>query len=140
MNGLLFFSIGLILVVGALCTLVFIEQNAAARSAKKRQDQLNRLEQRFHEIFEVQKRIQNRIDQLSTDVLQREIYQSATDRHQLAVKDAKAGRSLGELMQKHGLSSDEAALILALHATDSDTPNSKVKNANVGMLDTLNLS
>lgn len=140
MNSMLVLCVGLISLVGALCTLIYIEQSSASRSSKKRQEQLNRLEQRFHELFEVQKKIQNRIDQLSTDVLQREIYQSASDRHKLAVKDAREGRGLGELMKKHGLSSDEAALILALHAKDPSLTPEKVKNANIGVLNSLDLS
>jgi TolA-binding protein len=133
MNGMLLLAIGLIALVGALCTIIYTDQASASRSAKRRQEQLNRIEQRIHELSEVQKLMQKRIEQLSTDVLQREIYQSANDRHQMAIKDAKAGRSLDELMLRHGLSSDEAALIVALHANTVNSAEDVSGNANIGL-------
>lgn len=132
-EGLLILSVLLAAASVAVCALIYFEQASSTRSAKRRQGQLNILEHRLQELHEVQVAIQRRIDQLSTDVLQREIYQSANDRHQQAIKDAKAGRSLDELMLRHGLSSDEAALTVALHTKEKTTIDDKKLKVDKGL-------
>ena len=82
----------------------------------KLKQQVGHLEVCMHELIGLQSHINKSVNNLAKDVLQREVYQATDDRHQLAIKAAKAGNSLSELVRKHGLSSDEAALIIALHA------------------------
>ena len=90
-------------------------------------------------MVEMQEKLQRRIDQLSTDVLHREIYQNANDRHRMAINDAKAGRSIADLMARNGLSSDEAALIIALHGDDNRDSLNKPANANLGKMSPVDL-
>lgn len=90
-------------------------------------------------MVEMQEKLQRRIDQLSTDVLHREIYQNANDRHRMAINDAKAGRSIADLMARNGLSSDEAALIIALHGDDNRDSLNKPVNANLGKMSPVDL-
>lgn len=131
MNGLILLSIALIALVGALCTLLYSRQSETLKQIRLQQQTLSNLDTAFKELGVRQQDIYKRIDQLATDVLQREIYQNADDRHQLAIQSAKQGRSLFELTQRHGLSSDEAALILALHSPQITDGDACVKNANL---------
>lgn len=120
--------------VAVICIRLLMMQIADRATQSSVQDQLNRIEERFNELSSTNKNIRKRLDQLSMDVMHREIYQNASDRHQLAIKDAKAGRSLGDLMQRNGLSSDEAALIIALHGDAERDSAKKVANANLTTL------
>lgn len=115
MNGLILLCVGLVALVGALCTMIYSRLMHIENNASLRQGQLNRVEIQLHELVQTQLVIQSRLEQLAADVLHREIYQGSDDRHQLAIKAAKDGQSLSQLIQVHGLSSDEAALIISLH-------------------------
>jgi len=131
MNGLILLSISLTALVGALCTLVYSRQADTLKRVRQQDQALAKIESLLTEVSQTQLNISRRIDQLSTDVLQREIYQTADDRHQLAIQSAKQGKGLVELIQRHGLSSDEAALILSLHSPKNANPVSGIKNANL---------
>ena len=115
MTGLILLCIGLVALIGALCTMIYSRINIVEHNASQRQGQLNRIEVQLHELSQSQVVIQSRLEQLAADVLRREIYQGSDDRHQLAIKAAKEGQNLTQLIQVHGLSSDEAALIISLH-------------------------
>lgn len=115
MNGLLALSVGLNALMGLFCILIYLRISNHADLFINIGQQMDRIEIRLYELMESHLEVNERVKELAKDVLQREIYQSADDRHHLAIKDAKEGRSLTELVQKHGLSSDEAALIIALH-------------------------
>lgn len=126
MNALLFLSIGLTAVVGSLCTVLYSRLQSLSEVAIVQAEQVGRIEVKLHELIELQTRTARRMDDLATDVLQREIYQSADDRHHMAIQGAREGRSVGELVRKHGLSSDEAALIIALHGkTAADSASAR---------------
>ena len=129
MSGLLFLCIGLVALVGALCTMIYHRINSLENNANLQQGQHNRIEVQLHELVQTQLQIQSRIEQLAADVLHREIYQGTDDRHQLAIKAAKDGQSLCQLIQVHGLSSDEAALIMSLHGGNLPGANETVKLA-----------
>lgn len=133
MNTLLLLSIAVSAIVGVLCTVIYLAVSRIAIQIGHHQKNLDHIELRLNEQIVIQERLQKRIDQLATDVLHREIYQNAEDRHQLAIQDAKKGRTLAELIQRHGLSSDEAALILSLHTTDSHNASrvAEYNNANL---------
>lgn len=121
----------MILVGTALCVLtallVFLCAGIYSRMAKldsKSQaghQTWSQLEVKMHDLLQVQESIHSRIDQLSMDVLHREIYQGPEDRHQLAIKAAKEGEGASEIMEKHGLSADEASLVVSLHGDASQT-------------------
>ena len=130
-GGLILLSIVLTALVGALCIHLYKQQNESLAQSHVQKQMLARLDVKLQELSVQQLAVQKRIDQLAADVLHREIYQNADDRHQLAIKSAKQGKSLFELIQRHGLSTDEAALILSLHAPKHSTAASSVKNANL---------
>lgn len=131
MTGLILLCIALIALLGALCTLLYVQQNEGTRLIRQQQQMLATLETVFRELGDRQQIMHKKIDQLATDVLQREIYQSAEDRHQSAILSAKQGRNLYELMQRHGLSTDEAALISSIHSPEPFAEEPVVKNANL---------
>ena len=131
MSGLILLSIALIVVVGALCTLLYVQQVETLRQVRLQQKALANLGTAFRELGDRQHSMRKRIDHVATDVLQRDIYQNADDRHQAAIQSAKQGRSLIELMQRHGLSTDEAALIVSLHSPQIMVGEQRVKNANL---------
>lgn len=131
MSGLILLSIALTALVGALCTLIYTQQAESLRQIRVQQQMLANLDSVFKELAVNQSNMHKRIDQLATDVLQREIYQNADDRHQLAIQSAKQGKGLIELIQRHGLSSDEAALIISLHSPQARAGDSVIKNANL---------
>ncbi len=120
MNGLILLSIGLTALVGALCTLLYTRLSVLENSAKAASEQASRIEIKLYELVEVQSSIADRLDQLAVDVLHREIYQGPRDRHKLAIKAAVEGHGLSVLMKEHGLSADEASLILSLHAGNTE--------------------
>lgn len=131
MSVLIVLSITLTAVVIALCSQLYRQQSMALRQNRMQHQMLINLDTAFKELEKKQDSMGVRIDQLATDVLQREIYQNADDRHQLAIKSAKQGKGLFELMQRHGLSSDEAALIVSLHSPQPNTVDMIIKNANL---------
>ena len=115
MNGLIIVCIGLVAMVGIICTLMYSRLLGFQSQVKSQREQLDRIEISLHTMVELQGVMQKKVNQLATDVHQREVYQGTDDRHQLAIKDAKSGCNMATLVQRHGLSSDEAALIFALH-------------------------
>ncbi|MFK7861395.1 MAG: DUF2802 domain-containing protein [Granulosicoccus sp.] len=131
MNGLIILSIALTALVGVLCNLMYRQQAEALLQIRSQQQLLDKLQSTLIGLVGTHSNMAKRIDQLATDVLQREIYQNADDRHQLAIQSAKQGQGLFELMQRHGLSSDEAALICSLHSPQNNSNGSTVKNANL---------
>lgn len=132
MSGLILISISLTVLVGALCLWLYWQQ---VESLGK-QGQLLKIvdEQRelvlgigaviaemehiSKELNANQRSMSLKLDHLSTDILQRDLYQTTDDRHQLAINSAKQGMDLFELVRLHGLTSDEAALIMSLHSPD----------------------
>ncbi len=129
MTGLILISIALTALIGVLCTLLFIQQSKLLKQILRQQDVLVNLDKTVSGLATSQESMRKRIDQLATDVLQREIYQNAGDRHQLAIQSAKQGRSVFELVRRHGLSTDEAELVVSLHAPKN--LDSIIKNANL---------
>lgn len=121
MTGLILLCIGLVALVGALSSLIYSKVSSTESSVCLQQDNLNRIEVQLHELAQNQIRIESCLEQLAADVLHREIYQGTDDRHQLAIRAAKDGQGLSELIQLHGLSSDEAALILSLHGEKAES-------------------
>ncbi len=115
MNGLIIVCIGLIAMVGVICTVMYSRLMGFQSQVRSQREQLDRIEISLHAMLEMQSVMQKKVNQLATDAHQREVYQGTDDRHQLAIKDAKSGCDMATLVQRHGLSSDEAALILALH-------------------------
>ncbi len=116
MNGLIIICIGLVAMVGVICTVMYSRLLGFQSQLKSQREQLDRIEISLHTMVELQGVMQKRVNQLATDVHQREVYHGSDDRHQLAIKDARSGCNMATLIQRHGLSSDEAALIFALHA------------------------
>ena len=121
MNGLIIICIGLVALVGVICTVMYSRLLGFQSQLKSQREQLDRIEISLHTMVEMQGVMQKKVNQLATDVHQREVYHGSDDRHQLAIKDARSGCNIATLVQRHGLSSDEAALIFALHArSESD--------------------
>ncbi len=137
MSGLILISVALTALVGALCLLLYRQQIESLSKQRQifkianEQRELVRgigivvaeIEHNSEKLAENQRRITVKLDHLSTDILQRDLYQTTDDRHQLAINSAKQGMDLFELVQLHGLTSDEAALIISLHS-----PDSRIKN------------
>lgn len=115
MNGLIIVCIGLIAMVGVICTVMYSRLLGFQSQVKSQREQLDRIEISLHAMVELHSVMQKKVGQLATDIHQREVYHGNDDRHQLAIKDAKSGCNIATLVQRHGLSSDEAALISALH-------------------------
>ncbi|ASJ71789.1 hypothetical protein [Granulosicoccus antarcticus] len=115
MNGLIIVCMGLIAMVGVICTVMYSRLLGFHGQMNSQREQLDRIEISLHSMVELQGNMQKRVDQLATDVHQREVYHGSDDRHQLAISDAKKGCDMATLILRHGLSSDEAALIFALH-------------------------
>lgn len=131
MNGLILLSIALTAMVVALCILLYQRLSESLSQIRLQHKLLANLDKAFIELEKNQHSMHKRIDQLATDVLQREIYQNADDRHQLAIKSAKQGKGLFEIMQRHGLSADEATLIISLHSPQESPVDLIIKNANL---------
>ncbi|MFK7855395.1 MAG: hypothetical protein AB8B79_14830 [Granulosicoccus sp.] len=121
MTGLILLCIGLVALVGALSSLIYAKVSGTEGSVSLQQENLNRIEVQLHELAQGQLQLQSCLEQLTADVLHREIYQGTDDRHQLAIRAAKDGQSLSQLIQQHGLSSDEAALLLSLHGKKAES-------------------
>lgn len=115
MNVLLYVIALVTIIVAGVSGLLLLRLNVLQAQARAHREQLDRIEIGLHAVVDLHEALMKRVDQLATDVLQREIYQGSDDRHQHAIKDAQAGCDVDLLVQRHGLSSDEAALIFALH-------------------------
>ena len=115
MNGMIIVCIGLIAMVGVICTVMYSRLLGLQSQVKSQREQLDRIEISLHSMVELQSVMQRKVGQLATDMHQREVYHGTDDRHQLAIKDAKSGCDIATLVQRHGLSSDEAALVYTLH-------------------------
>jgi len=122
MKALFFLGTGLTILVLIVCFIILTRQAALQVQAKTQREQMDRIEVSIHALADMHDGMQKRIDQLATDVLQREIYQNADDRHENAIKDARAGCDVSMLVHRHGLSTDEAALIHALHGKHQSAP------------------
>lgn len=133
MIELLILSVGMSAFSAVVCTAIYARMKRTAHQISEHQRNLDRIEARLNDQMVMHDFIKNRLDQLATDVLQREIYQNANDRHQLAIKDAKRGLSHTELIQYHGLSSDEASLILSLHTSDAPQASRAIEAANANL-------
>lgn len=120
-NGLLLLSIGLTALVGSLCTLLYTKLRTLLEQSNSQSQKISQLESLLAEIVDLQAVTQHCVSELGTEIQLREVYQSADDRHQVAIKDAKEGKSHAELVRLHGLSADEAALIVALHGHGAAT-------------------
>ncbi|MBX2878896.1 MAG: hypothetical protein KTR32_03135 [Granulosicoccus sp.] len=120
-----------------LCTLVYMSQLSMTRLIKSNLEQLSKIEENISKLSQFQDTLNRRVEHLSADVLQKEFYKDPNNRHQLAIEDAKAGKGMKDLMLRHGLSSDEAALIVSLHAKNKKTTKNrtgKVGSDKVGLL------
>ena len=131
LSALILLSIASTALVGALCAQVHKQQNKSLVQSRLQQEMLSNLDTTLQRLATQQLAAYKRIDQLAIDVVQRETNKSTDDRHQMAINSAKQGQGLLELMQRHGLSSDEAAMIVSLHSPDNSAPASSVKNANL---------
>lgn len=114
-NGLLLLSIALTALVGSLCTILYSKIRILLDSQNAQEKKISELETLLLKLVEIQVSTQNCISDLGTEIQLRDVYQSADDRHQTAIRDAKSGKGKAELVSLHGLSSDEADLIVALH-------------------------
>jgi len=136
----LLLSMALSATVAVYCLLIYSRQKKQLNLSLQQQQLLLKIESALNISAQQQVSVQKRIDQLATDVLQREIYQNTDDRHQAAIKSARQGMGMFELIQRHGLSSDEAELIVSLHAPVSVGDDISSKNANLNnptVLDTI---
>lgn len=127
MNLMFFLSMGVSVLIVALCSLLFTRLKGVQGQLKTQREQLDRIEIGIHALADLHEGMQQRVEQLGTDVMQREIYHNADDRHENAIKDARAGCDVSLLVQRHGLSSDEAALIFALHGKPKVEPSDDVE-------------
>lgn len=131
-DGLIVISVLLTALVIMLCALIYKQQEIILKQISQQQNTLNCVVSSLKELEQNHLNTTARIGHLAADVLQRDVYQSADDRHQLAIKSAKQGKSKYELTQRHGLSLDEAALILSLHSPEKSIDKTPlVKNANL---------
>ena len=131
LSVLILISIASTVLVGALCAQIYKQQSKLLAQFGLQREMLSNLDSTLQRLATQQLAAYKRIDQLAIDVLQREMYKSSDDRHQMAISSAKQGQGLFELTQRHGLSSDEAALIVSLHAPQDRAPAPSVKNANL---------
>lgn len=117
-NGLLLLTIGLIALVGSICTILYSKTQALFEKIENQNSQISKLTELVNNVVDIQKSTQDSISELSSEMQLREVYQDTNDRHKLAITAAKNGKGIMELMSKHGLSSDEASLIIALHGAN----------------------
>jgi hypothetical protein len=123
-NGLLLLSIGLIALVGSICTILYSKVRVLTEIVEKQNGQLSNMDSLLRHVVEIQTSTQHCISELSTEMRLKDVYQNANDRHKLAIKSAKNGKNRMELMRQHGLSTDEAALIISLHGGGVDYDDS----------------
>lgn len=129
MNVLLLISLGLTAITGLLCMLMLARMGALQTLAQDLREQLERQALLLSDMIQADQHIQARINQLSIDVIHREVYKGPEDRYQLAIKAAADGEDLKGLMQTHGLSTDEASLILSLHGHPEKTVTTRQNQA-----------
>ena len=122
-NGLILFSIGLTALIGSICTLLYSRIHSLTEMTKKQNSQIAYLNAMVESVLKIQTSTQHCVNEMATEMQLRDVYQSADDRHKLAIKAAKNGQSSMELVRQHGLSTDEAALIISLHGVTSDYTN-----------------
>jgi uncharacterized protein YjcR len=113
------------------CILIYTRQKKQVDQLYLQLQSLLKVETVLNNAIQQQSAIQKKIDQLASDVLQRDMYQNTDDRHQAAIKSARQGMGLFEIIQRHGLSSDEAELIISLHAPAKHDGDVSIKNANL---------
>ena len=128
-NGLLLLSIGLIALVGSICTVLYTKLLSLSDLVERQNGQITRLDNILRNVVEIQTSTQHCISELSTEMQLKDVYQTANDRHKLAIKAAKNGKSRLELMRQHGLSTDEASLIISLHGSSFDSDESSLSAA-----------
>ena len=119
MAGLFLLLMALVVSITALCVLIYRQQKTIFAKQGIQQEMLAHLDTSLRELAAGQQQAYKRLDQLATDVLQRDIYKNTDERHQLAIKSARQGQTTVELMQRYGLSSEEAALIIAMHSINA---------------------
>lgn len=113
----------LMLAVATLASLYQLWQrlSEAQSIALAMQDQLKHTNVQLQDLSSGHGRLERQIDRLANDVRNRTVYQ-AEDRHvEKAVAAARQGMSLTALQSSHGLSRDEAELLVALHTVPSET-------------------
>ncbi|MFT5045020.1 MAG: hypothetical protein ACI8UP_001991 [Porticoccaceae bacterium] len=140
-NALLLLSIALTALAGSICALIYSRLRILSDINEKQNGQILRLDSLLKNILEIQTSTQHCVSELSTEIQLRDVYKNPNDRHKLAINAAKMGKSSMELMRQHGLSSDEASLIISLHGgnigTDvyqnaNDKHRSAIKAAKIG--------
>jgi hypothetical protein len=114
-SGLLLISIGLTALVGTICTLLYSKIHHLSNTLSEQYGQISQLDSVLKDVVAMQTSTQTSVSELSTEMQLRGVYQNANDRHKLAIKAAKNGKSRTDLMSQHGLSSDEASFIISLH-------------------------
>jgi hypothetical protein len=114
-SALLLISIGLTALAGTICTLLYSKMYHLSNTLKEQYGQISQLDSVLRDVVAMQTSTQTCVSELSTEMQLRGVYQNANDRHKLAIKAAKNGKNRVELMSQHGLSSDEASLIISLH-------------------------
>lgn len=109
------------LVAMTLVTVLFIWSRLSSVLAVSQsiQKQLICMEIRMHELTRLQQQFDRRMLELASDVMNRDIYQANDSRHQQAIDSAREGMSSSALRQMHGLSSDEADLLLTMHSSEN---------------------
>lgn len=117
-SALLLISIGLTALIGTICTLLYSKIHHLSNTLSEQYGQIAQLDSVLTDVVAMQSSTQNSVNELSTEMQLRGVYQNANDRHKLAIKAAKNGKSRIELMSQHGLSSDEASLIISLHGAN----------------------
>jgi len=131
MSSFALYTLALTMLLGVLYFLIRSQQIKLLKQLHECRQALNSVSEAIEIMSRQSGDTSKRVKQLATDVLHREIYQSAEERHKLAIQSAKQGKSVFELVQKHGLSTDEAALIISLHAPGVGEGKSGIKNANL---------
>ena len=81
------------------------------------EQQLNRAEVKLHSLGDANADLMRQLSRLAADVIHRELYSQDDSRHEQAIEAVRAGQPISALIQEHGLSSEEAELIVSLHAS-----------------------
>ena len=80
------------------------------------EQQQSRAEQQLHSIAKANVDLMQQLSRLAADVIHRELYSPDNSRHEQAIEAVRAGQPISALIQEHGLSSEEAELIVSLHS------------------------
>ena len=131
MGSLLLLIVVLGVAVLTLSILIYKQQKLFFLKLSIQQQMMAQLDSSIREIAAEQQLAQKRLAQLAKDVMQRDIYRNADERHQLAIQSARQGLNVIELMQRYGLSSDEATLIISMHSTSTGVRLPSIENANL---------